>query len=84
MELADALGVKTIAFPMLGTGTGRFPFELAVNSITKTITNYLMEDTQIELITLTLFPKEFFNESNMDLLVEHSIALASIQSNQNS
>lgn len=61
MQLADTLGVKTIAFPALGTGVGRFPFQLAADMMTRVIADYLMGDTHVELVTISLFPREGVN-----------------------
>lgn len=78
LELADILGVKKIAFPALGTGAGGFPFQLAADVMTRVITDYLIGNTQIELITITLFPREFTKENDLNIFYERAVALASI------
>lgn len=78
MQLADSLGLKLMAFPALGTGVARFPFEIAAEVITRTIANYLAGDTRIELVTLTLFRREMVTESDLNQFYERAVALASI------
>jgi O-acetyl-ADP-ribose deacetylase (regulator of RNase III) len=78
MQLADTLGLKLIAFPALGTGVARFPFELAAEVMTRTIANYLTGYTRIELVTLTLFPREIVKQSDLNQFYERAVALASI------
>ena len=78
MQLADTLGVRLIAFPALGTGAARFPLQLAAELMTRTIADYLMGKTRIELVTLTLFAREGIRESDLNLFYERAVALASI------
>lgn len=80
MQLVDNLGLRTIAFPALGTGVGRFPFQLAGEVMTRTISDYLIGDTRIELVTLTLFAREMVRESDLNLFYERAAAKASIYS----
>ncbi|HEY3750769.1 MAG TPA: macro domain-containing protein [Pseudonocardiaceae bacterium] len=47
LELADTLGVRTVGFPALGTGTGGFPFHRAANAMVETIAAHLSSDTGI-------------------------------------
>jgi O-acetyl-ADP-ribose deacetylase (regulator of RNase III) len=46
MELADALQLRTIAFPALATGVGGFPFESAAEVMTRAVGEYLMGSTR--------------------------------------
>lgn len=78
MQLADTLGVRLIAFPALGTGVANFPFQLAAEMMTRTIANYLMGDTRVELVTLTLFAREGVRNSDLNLFYERAVGLASI------
>jgi O-acetyl-ADP-ribose deacetylase (regulator of RNase III) len=80
LQLADTLGVRHIAFPALGTGVAKFPLQLAAVDMTRTIADYLMGDTHIELVTLTLFAKERVKESDLNLFYERVAALASVSS----
>ncbi len=78
LQLADVLGIRVIAFPALGTGTGRFPFKLAAEVMTRTIAEYLMRDTILELVVVTLFPSGITQERDMNLFYERAASLASI------
>lgn len=78
MQLADTLGVRLIAFPALGTGAAGFPFQLAAEVMTRTIADYLMGDTRIELVTLTLSVRVGLRESDLNVFYERAVALASV------
>ena len=78
MQLADTLGVRVIAFPALGTGVANFPFQLAAEVMTRTIADYLMGETRIELVTITLFAREGVKEMDLNLFYERAVALASL------
>jgi len=85
MELADALRLRTIAFPALGTGVGGFPYQTAAEVMTRTISEYLMRSTHLELVTLTLFARGSVRESNLsdpgkNLFYERAVASASVAS----
>jgi O-acetyl-ADP-ribose deacetylase (regulator of RNase III) len=54
LELADALGVRTVGFPALGTGTGGFPFQRAANAMVQTIADYLSGDSAIAEVSVHL------------------------------
>ena len=55
LQLAETLGVRTIAFPALGTGVGRFPFNLAAETMLKAIIDHLSGTTDIEVVELSLW-----------------------------
>ncbi len=78
MQLADTLNVRLISFPALGTGVGGFPFQLAAETMTRTIADYLMGDTRIELVTLTLLARERVSENDLNIFYERAVALASV------
>lgn len=78
MRLADVLGIRTIAFAALGTGVGGFPFQLAAEAMTRTIADYLIGETHIELVVLTLFARERVRESDLNLFYERAVAQASV------
>jgi O-acetyl-ADP-ribose deacetylase (regulator of RNase III) len=67
LERADALGLRRIAFPMLGTGAGRFPFESAVEVMTRAMVEYLDKETWVELVTIMLHVPRPLAESILDL-----------------
>ncbi len=78
MQLVDALDQRLIAFPAIGTGAARFPFQLAAEVMTRTIADYLTGDTRIEQVTLTLLAREGVKESDLNLFYERAVALASV------
>ncbi len=78
MQLADNLGIQTIAFPALGTGVANFPFQLAADVMMRTIANYLMSKTCIELVIITLFAQEGHIAAGPNLFYERAVALASL------
>lgn len=78
MQLADTLGVKTIAFPAIGTGVASFPFQLAAEIMTRTITEYLIGKTGIEFVTITLMAREGIRAQDINLFYERVVSLASI------
>lgn len=83
MQLVDALKLRTIVFPALGTGTAGFPFQLAAEVMTRTIADYLIGETGIEFVAITLFPRKLFSwkmtkENDLNLFYERSVARASV------
>ncbi len=58
LKKADSLQMRTIAFPAIGTGVAKFPLEQAIEVMIKTLSDYLMNETNLELVTITLFPRE--------------------------
>jgi O-acetyl-ADP-ribose deacetylase (regulator of RNase III) len=78
MELADTLSVRRIAFPALGTGVAGFPFQLAAEVMTRTIADYLLGRTKIELVTLTLYARGGINTDDLNVFYERAVALASL------
>jgi len=78
MQLADVLKLRTIAFPALGTGVGRFPFQTAAEVMTRTIGEYLTGKTQVELVTIALLARERVQETDLNLFYEQAVALASV------
>lgn len=77
MQLADVLDVKTIAFPALGAGTAGFPYQLAAEIMIRTVTEYLLNQTSINLVVISLFSKKrLVKESNLNLFYERAAAHA--------
>ncbi|WP_415404506.1 macro domain-containing protein [Tateyamaria sp. SN3-11] len=77
LKLADTLGVKSLAFPALGTGVARFPFHLAAEVMTNSIADYLSAKTGIEVVTLALFAREAVSSQDLEVFYERAVALAS-------
>ncbi len=62
LRRATELGIRSIAFPALGTGVGGFPFDLAGEIMLKTTVEFLKsEKTSLEEITFVLFGEEAYN-----------------------
>ena len=59
LELADGLGCRSIAFPLMSAGSYGFPRDLALSVALGAITDYLMEHDL--LVYLTLFNGEAFD-----------------------
>jgi len=79
LQLSDALGVKSIAFPALGTGVGGFPLFRAATVMTRTIADYLMGKTNIDIVTICLHGRSgMVKEHDLDLFYEQAVALASV------
>jgi O-acetyl-ADP-ribose deacetylase (regulator of RNase III) len=55
LELADELGLRSIAFPSLGTGVYGYPLEAAAAIALATVLQYLHGDTRLERVTFVLF-----------------------------
>lgn len=58
LELADERQLKHIAFPALGTGNAGIAFEGIAQAMVNAICGYLLGETQINTVTLTLFAGE--------------------------
>ena len=78
MQLADTLGVRVIAFPALGTGVAGFPFQLAAEVMTRSIADYLMGETRVELVTISLFARERVTDRDLNVFYERAVAAASL------
>ena len=78
LQLADLLKATTIAFPALGTGSAGFPLQKAAEVMTKTIAEYLLGKTSIELVILSLHLRVDFNENKINLFYERVAAQMSI------
>ncbi|MEM2926235.1 MAG: macro domain-containing protein [Candidatus Bathyarchaeia archaeon] len=68
---ADELGVKTIAFPAMGTGVGGVPIDEAVRAMIKAITDHLSLGSRIRRITILSLDEETVNQFNA-ILEEYS------------
>lgn len=80
LQLSDTLGVKTIAFPALGTGVADFPFQMAAQVMTDTISDYLMKGrTKIELVTLCLYARPGMEEEELNRFFEQAVGIASVK-----
>ncbi|MDA0159261.1 macro domain-containing protein [Solirubrobacter ginsenosidimutans] len=80
LELADALGVRTIAYPALGTGAGGFPFEEAADVMTRALAEHLAGDTTVEEVSLVLRARGGVSESDIELFYERVVGFAALNS----
>jgi O-acetyl-ADP-ribose deacetylase (regulator of RNase III) len=55
LEAADRLGVKSLAFPALGTGVGRFPVAEAARIMIGEVLAYTAGETGLEKIVFVLY-----------------------------
>jgi O-acetyl-ADP-ribose deacetylase len=58
LKLASARGIKSLAFPSISTGIFGYPLADAAKTAVGTITAYLKEHPNIELVRLVLFGQE--------------------------
>lgn len=61
LQLAIEHNVKTIAFPSISTGAYRFPFDRASTIAYQTISNYLLNNLNIERVFLV-----FYSDSDLE------------------
>ncbi len=62
LRRARELGLKSIAFPALGTGVGGFPLELAGELMLKTVVDFLKNNpSSLEEVVFALFDEEAFS-----------------------
>lgn len=57
---ADELGIKTIAFPALGTGVGGFPLSECARIMIGEVIQYSTGETGLETVTFVLFDEAVF------------------------
>ncbi len=60
LRLAEDLGLKSIAFPALGTGVGGFPLKEAANIMVKAVREYLSKGSNLEKVIFVLFGDEAY------------------------
>ncbi len=58
--LAERLGLKSIAFPALGTGVGGFPLKEAANIMVRTVREHLAGGSALEKVIFVLFGDEAY------------------------
>jgi len=61
LKLAEAKGVKTIAFPSISTGVYGYPIADASRLALGTVIEYLQSDTKIQRVVFVLFSAYDFN-----------------------
>ncbi len=61
LRLADLKGIKSIAFPALGTGVGGFPLTEAANIMVDCAASYLQKASSLKRVTFVLLGNEAYN-----------------------
>jgi O-acetyl-ADP-ribose deacetylase (regulator of RNase III) len=59
---ADELGLKTVAFPALGTGVGGFPLGASARTMRQAILDHAASGTSLEVVELVLFGRKAYEE----------------------
>lgn len=59
---ADELGLKTVAFPALGTGVGGFPLGACARIMRQVILDHAASGTSLEVVELVLFGRKAYEE----------------------
>lgn len=57
---AEELGLKSIAFPALGTGVGRFPYSKAAGIMVEEVRKHLAGETSLEEVVFVLYGEEAY------------------------
>ncbi|MGL4873388.1 MAG: macro domain-containing protein [Clostridium sp.] len=61
LEIAKSNGIKTIAFPSIGTGIYKTPMDIGSEIAIETIKKYLKEDDFFEKVIFTLYSKNDYD-----------------------
>jgi len=57
---AEELGLKSIAFPALGTGVGRFPYAKAAEVMVQEVREHLAKEGSLEEVVFVLYGEEAY------------------------
>ena len=57
---AEELGLKSIAFPALGTGVGRFPYSEAAEVMVQEVGEHLAKECSLEEVVFVLYGEEAY------------------------
>jgi len=57
---AEELGLKSIAFPALGTGVGRFPYGKAAEAMVQEVREHLKRGSSLEEVVFVLYGEEAY------------------------
>ncbi len=60
LRRAEELGLRSVAFPALGTGVAGFPLEKAAKIMVEEIRDHLLDGTSLERVVLALWGDEAF------------------------
>jgi O-acetyl-ADP-ribose deacetylase (regulator of RNase III) len=76
LELASSLGIKSIAFPAIGTGSAGVPYHIVAKALITAITEYLILDTSLETVFIALYAGKFEKNNPVAQAYEQAIGLA--------
>lgn len=60
LELAEKLGVRSVAFPALGTGVGGFPFDECARIMLSETREFAQKAKNVKLVRFVLYGREAF------------------------
>jgi O-acetyl-ADP-ribose deacetylase (regulator of RNase III) len=60
LRRAEELGLKSVAFPALGTGVGGFPYDLAAQAMLDAVREHLAAHSALEKIIFVLYADQVF------------------------
>jgi len=72
LKRADELGLKSIAFPALGTGVGGFPYQKAAEVMIEAIRQHLAGQTTLEEVVLALYGQQAYDAFAAELARQES------------
>jgi O-acetyl-ADP-ribose deacetylase (regulator of RNase III) len=75
MMLADALQLRCIAYPALGTGVGGFPFNVAADAMVRTIGDCLDRAEYVQQVIIALRAREGVKETDLNTFYTASVGL---------
>jgi O-acetyl-ADP-ribose deacetylase (regulator of RNase III) len=61
LKLASARGLKSLAFPAISTGVYAYPMEEAAHIALETVTDYLRQHSDVELVRFVLFSRKMYD-----------------------
>jgi len=64
---ADELGIKSIAFPALGTGVGGFPLDECARIMLSELHQYAAQETRLEKVVFALFDQSAYQAFQQEL-----------------
>ena len=64
---ADELGIKSIAFPALGTGVGGFPLDECASIMLSEVHRYAAQETRLERVVFALFDQSAYQAFQQEL-----------------
>jgi O-acetyl-ADP-ribose deacetylase (regulator of RNase III) len=77
-DLAETLGIRSLTFPALGTGSGGFPFLEGADVMVRTIADRLASGHTVEEINLALWVRPGVTQGDLNVFYERAAGLASV------